>query len=93
MITHVLEVIKPQVLLLLLQGPSSRPKPVGYQVPADFDASVLGEVDLTTTDAAETGLANAFWLRWMQLRREASLKHSPGHTCLQPLAALFIILL
>lgn len=67
---------------LLLQGPSLRPKAVAYQVPADFDKSVLGEVDLTTLDAAETGLANAFWLRWMQLRKEASLKQLPGPTCL-----------
>lgn len=35
---------------------------------------MLGEVDLTTLDAAEVGLANAFWLRWMQLRKEARLK-------------------
>lgn len=47
---------------------------MAYQVPADFDKSVLGEVDLTTLDAAEVGLANAFWLRWMQLRKEARLK-------------------
>ena len=32
---------------------------------------MLGEVDLATLDAAELGLANAFWLRWTQLRKEA----------------------
>lgn len=76
--------------MLLLQGPSSRAKPVTYQVPDAFEASVLGEVDLTTLDAAETGLANAFWLRWMQLRKEASLRHSPTCcTCLRHITALF----
>lgn len=55
----------------MLQGPSSRPQPVAYQVPADFDKAVLGDVDLSTSDAAELGLANAFWLRWMDLRKQA----------------------
>ncbi|KAL0042386.1 hypothetical protein WJX77_010878 [Trebouxia sp. C0004] len=43
-------------------------KPEAYQVPANFDKSILGEVDVSSKDAAELGLPHAFWLRWMQLR-------------------------
>ena len=45
-------------------------KPETYQVPANFDKSILGEVDVSSKDAAELGLPHAFWLRWMQLREQ-----------------------
>ncbi|DBA85227.1 TPA: hypothetical protein ACH3X2_005930 [Trebouxia sp. C0005] len=45
-------------------------KPEAYQVPANFDKSILGEVDVSSKTAAELGLPHAFWLRWMQLREQ-----------------------
>ena len=59
----------PTLLKCWLQAPRSS-KPKAYQVPANFDKSILGEVDVSSKDAAELGLPHAFWLRWMQLREQ-----------------------
>lgn len=53
----------------------TKPAPEAYQVPADFDKSVLGEVDLSSKDAAELSLPHCFWLRWMQLRQQVTHSH------------------
>ena len=52
-----------------VKAPTSS-KPEAYQVPANFDKSILGEVDVSSKTAAELGLPHAFWLRWMQLREQ-----------------------
>ena len=56
-----------------VQAPTTtKPTPAPYEVPAEFDKSLLGEVDLSSKDAAELGLPHAFWLRWMHLREQVS---------------------
>ena len=62
------------------RGP--KPKLDPYKVPQDFDKSLLGEVDVSSKDAAEAVLRDAFWGRWMQLRAEVNtLLPSP---CVKP---------
>ena len=81
-----------QALVVSLQGPSTQVKPKAYQVPSDFDKAVLGEVDVSSLDAAELGLANAFWLRWLDLRKEARF-WQPAHSCLFQLCLFRLYLL
>ncbi len=68
--TQARPVVSPsQLFKCWLQAPTSS-KPETYQVPPNFDKSILGEVDVSSKDAAELGLPHAFWLRWMQLREQ-----------------------
>ena len=63
---------QPRTKNFCLQGRAVQAKALAYQVPADFDVSLLGKVDTSSADAAEMSMTNAFWLRWMHLRNEAS---------------------
>ncbi len=47
-----------------------------YEVPADFDAAVLGTPDFSSKGMAEKTLAALFLKRWWELRSKVMQQHS-----------------
>ena len=80
--------------MCLQQTAAAKPKPgEAYQVPPDFDKSVLhiSPQDLGSKEAAQAVLPQAFWLRWFHLRQEVCAQHIHRHL-LAALYALFPVL-